>query len=79
MTNSREGDMTTVLRHLVENTQWGGNQGAKTETMDAMDRLTSNQYGDQADAQENQADANAKEPDISGGSRPTASRTANKR
>ena len=44
--NAETGDIHTILRHLVDVTQWGGNQGAKAETMEALDRLTSNQSND---------------------------------
>lgn len=34
------GDLITVLRHLAENAQWGGNRGEREETFEALDRLT---------------------------------------
>ncbi len=36
-----KSDLHTILRHLVANTQWGGDHGGKAETMEAMDRLIS--------------------------------------
>lgn len=60
-----KSDLHTILRHLVSNTQWGGNQGEKAETMEALDRLT-----DYRDDTETADDANAKEPDVGGGSVP---------
>jgi hypothetical protein len=33
------GDLMTVLRHLAENVQWGGNRGQRDETFEALDRL----------------------------------------
>lgn len=44
MANSKNGDMMTVLRHLVEQTNWQGNHGARSETQDAMDRLMGGNY-----------------------------------
>jgi hypothetical protein len=70
MADSKNADMMTVLRHLVDNTQWQGNHGARAETQDAMDRLMGGNYdADDSDDDKTQ-DATAKaEPDISGGSR----------
>lgn len=45
---SAKGDLHTILRHLVSNTQWGGNQGEKAETMEALDRLTDDNQEDDA-------------------------------
>jgi hypothetical protein len=64
MADSKYADMMTVLRHLVDNTQWQGNHGARAETQDAMDRLMGGQYGDDAAQADN--DPNAKDPDVSG-------------
>jgi hypothetical protein len=69
--NSADGDFATILRHLVENTQWGGNQGAKQETMDALDRLTSNQYDEPTAPVEPAEPAAPVEP-----AKPATSRTA---
>ncbi len=63
---TRNADLHTILRHLVSNTQWGGNQGEKAETMEALDRLTDNRDEETQTA----ADVNAKEPDVGGGSVP---------
>lgn len=69
MADSKNADTMTVLRHLVDNTNWQGNNGARQETMDAMDRLMGGNYNASDDSQETQ-DATAKaEPDVSGGSR----------
>jgi len=67
MADSKNADMLTVLRHLVDNTNWQGNTGARSEAQDAMDRLMGGNYDatDNADTQ----DAAKAEPDISGGSR----------
>lgn len=35
-------DLMTVLRHLVENQQWGGNHGARAECDEAFKRLQDN-------------------------------------
>lgn len=36
---SLTADLMTVLRHLVENQQWGGNHGARAECDEAFTRL----------------------------------------
>lgn len=46
---SAKGDLHTVLRHLVSNTQWGGNQGEKSEAMEALDRLTDDKADSDSD------------------------------
>lgn len=67
------GDLHTILRHLVSNTQWGGNQGEKAETMEALDRLTDDN-DDNVNARTaddvNDADATRRDPDVGGGSVP---------
>jgi len=57
--NTAMGDLVTVLRHVVSNTNWGGNQGEKVEATEALDRLTSDQYGDSDPID---TDPNAKDP-----------------
>lgn len=63
MTNSQQGDLMTVLRHVVEQTNWQGNHGARAETQDAMDRLMGGQYGDDAQTD----DPNPKSPGTTSG------------
>lgn len=36
-----DGDLHTVLRHLCEQIQWGGNRGQRDECFAALDRMTS--------------------------------------
>lgn len=59
--STRNGDLHTVLRHLVDNTNWGGNQGEKTETYDALDRLTDDNYADGSGEHPKDADDNQDE------------------
>lgn len=63
---SAKGDLHTILRHLVSNTQWGGNQGEKTETMEALDRLT-----DDNDETQTADDVNKSGPTKATGARKT--------
>jgi hypothetical protein len=65
---SAKGDLHTILRHLASNTQWGGNQGEKAETMEALDRLTDDT--DEARTADDVNDASRKDPDVGGGSVP---------
>ena len=50
------GDLHTVLRHLAENVQWGGNRGQRDETFEALDRLADESRRED-DAQDDRADA----------------------
>lgn len=71
---SASRDLATVLRHIASNVNWGGNQGEKAETFEALDRLTTDLHteetrtADQVNAETPETPETPEEPNVGGGS-----------